>query len=290
MMLAKHDDDGFSVFTIGALAEGEGARGRQVPRRKVSRRRHGASDAYFSRKRDLTVQEIVQHDDGILVVVKLESGIIVLRSNPNPEHQKIRKLLDRIGFVGIGSDGAIDTIHNVLGMQIDSILRLGYTRGDVWGNELGKFLSRVLGEFFFSRSRDDEDPAIFPAYTFLFEVGHPLYGSFVELITFDGQTESRLPPITIVSPGKADEHSKKIGEALTRTVESFSANDTVELTQAITAFVGNAAKVIRKFRASPAFECVFLDAFAAARRDFRRVWNYIDVEAAIASVTAPPQP
>lgn len=283
---------GDGTFSMIAVAGGKDQKNPGPKEHSVKKRhRQTLAEAYFAKKRNLTKRELVRFDDEVIVIVNIASGIIVLRSNPNPQHVKIRKLLDRIGIVGIGSDSAIDIIHELLEMRIDALLRPGYTRGDVWGSELGKFLSRVLGEFFFGRSRDDDEPAIFPANAFLFEVGHPIYGNFVEFITFDGQAESRLPPLVFYSPREMGDaaFAEKVGETLNRTVASFPQGQPVEIERFIAAMVGNAAKLIREVRGSPFFECVYLDGMAAAQRDFKRVWQYVDVEAAIASLDAPPK-
>ncbi|MBI1974824.1 MAG: hypothetical protein HYS57_00510 [Parcubacteria group bacterium] len=246
------------------------------------------SDPYFMRKRALTIEEIVRHDDSVTLIMRFGAGIIVLRTTSNPFHRKIRKILDRIGMVCIGSDAAISAINDALEARIDPLLLSGYTYDDVRGNELGEFLSSALGHVFSHRSEKESEMVIVPVNTFLFEVNHNDRPDLVELVRFDGQSELRLPPVLLYVPKEGvpfiDALRERVNGLREQIFSGLPKDRRIEVKEVVYTLVGHYAKAIREFTAAPFFECVFLNRFAAQARAFKHVWNLVDVEEAIQSI------
>jgi hypothetical protein len=284
MVIKRRDISRFSILTP-SISFGGNTTQRQ---KRASSKRLSGDEAYFSKKRQLTMREISRLDETIVVIANFPYGIVLIRSNSHFPHLKIRKLLDRIGILGIGSDSAIDIMHTLLEDRIDALLEPGYTRADIWGSELGTFLSRVLGEFFFRKEdkRSSAPSLIFPACTFLFECGHPVYGNLVEFILFDGQVQTPLPPVTVFTTlnlSKPKDLINEISSIVPEIADSMSETSVIGINEFILRFVGKAAKTIMKFQdVSGIFEAVFLDATAAMNKDYKQVWKVINISEAIA--------
>jgi hypothetical protein len=201
--------------------------------------------------------------------------------------QRIHQIEDRIGLVGIGADWAISTIVDALSQNIDRSIRSGFTRSDIWSNEWGDSLGRLLGSLFSTRGSKQELLSVFPAEFFIFEVGHPLFMNYVHHVRYDGEPQP-MPGLSVIvaTPQETtpDEQtfSREIAEIYRTKMNEFGQRGKIELLRAIMELVGTVAAAIRQRRPAPFFECALLLRQAVQTKDYKKVWMQIDAERAIA--------
>ena len=82
-----------------------------------------------------------------VVVLRFETGILLLAENPSPTLHKIAEIYDRIGFAAVGKYNEFEALR-VAGVRLADMRGYSYDRSDVTGRSLANAYAQTLGTVF----------------------------------------------------------------------------------------------------------------------------------------------
>jgi proteasome alpha subunit len=82
-----------------------------------------------------------------IVVLRIQTGILLIGENSSPSLRKIGEIYDRIAFAGVGRFNEFETLR-VAGIRYADLKGFSYARTDVTGKSLANAYSQTLGQIF----------------------------------------------------------------------------------------------------------------------------------------------
>lgn len=114
-----------------------------------------------------------------IVVVRVESGILLIGENSSSSLRKIGEIYDRIAFAGVGRFNEFETLR-VAGVRYADLKGYSYARADVTAKGLANAYSQTLGQIFSHEVKPYEVDIV------LAEVGATAGDDVLYRIQFDG--------------------------------------------------------------------------------------------------------
>jgi proteasome alpha subunit len=187
-----------------------------------------------------------------IVVVRLESGILLIGENSSPSLRKIGEIYDRIAFAGVGRFNEFETLR-VAGVRYADLKGYSYARADVTAKGLANAYSQTLGQIFSHEVKPYEVDIV------IAEVGAVVAEDVLFRIQFDG-TLRDAEGIAVLG-AEEEEITRQLGEPW---------DSSVPLTEALAAACTAIEAATDREIAPETWETGFLQR-DAKRRAFRRL-------------------
>lgn len=141
-----------------------------------------------------------------VVVLRFETGILLLAENPSPTLHKIAEIYDRIGFAAVGKYNEFETLRQA-GVRYADLRGYSYDRSDVTARGLTNAYAQTLAGVFTTESKPFEVELV------VAELGHTPADDQLYRITYDGSVIDETEHVAIC--GQADAITERLRGVVT---------------------------------------------------------------------------